>query len=213
MPDSKKTHDSLVGDIADLEWELFQRVNNKGGTAFCQTQYETFRIMRTSQLNTWCVEVLKSYENDLLTAMAQGRNLLSEKYARMMESTSPEEYEQLKGQLQAIPEEMQTEIEELVEINLNWERQAYFAYPAIRSSGRPRESKMDSHFTTSVETYLRGELQTYSPKTIRLLLDDTRLARDTGRNMVLENLDNIVKAYGYESLDTAEEALQIARLS
>ena len=48
--------------------------------------------MRTSQAEAWTEKLLKSYYDDLLQAKSHNRNLMTEKYARMMESTFPEEY-------------------------------------------------------------------------------------------------------------------------
>ena len=79
MKDNDTKKRALVSDLVHLEWELFRRVNNEGGTASCQTQPGTFGIMRSSQLKTWSVAILESYERDLMTAMAQGRNLPLEK--------------------------------------------------------------------------------------------------------------------------------------
>lgn len=63
-----------------------------GGPASCQMRPDTFKIMRKSQAATWSDELLASYLEDLKTATREGRNIMTEKYARMMESTFPEEY-------------------------------------------------------------------------------------------------------------------------
>ena len=55
--------------------------------------------MRKSQFLTWDTETLESYRRDLTEAEDKGWNLLSEKYARMMESTAPIQYEKLKKHL------------------------------------------------------------------------------------------------------------------
>ena len=43
----------------------------------------------------WTQELLESYRQDLIEAEAAHWNLLTEKYARMMESTAPERYAEL----------------------------------------------------------------------------------------------------------------------
>lgn len=83
----------LIKEIVEMEWQQFQNVHNEGGRASCQDDKETFEIMRNSQFLVWNEEVLKSYLADLQDAWADGWNLLTEKYARMMESTAPKEYE------------------------------------------------------------------------------------------------------------------------
>ena len=85
-------HKTLVDAVVTAEWEMFSNVQNVGGKASCQMDPKTFRIMRSSQMDNWDDELLGSYLEDLLNARLEGRNLVTEKYARMMESTFPEEY-------------------------------------------------------------------------------------------------------------------------
>ena len=73
---------------------MFDEVQNNGGRAECQNNPREFEIMRSSQLKTWSEDVLKSYLHDLTSAAYSKRNLLTEKYAYMMESTYPEEFAQ-----------------------------------------------------------------------------------------------------------------------
>ncbi len=47
----------------------------------------------------WSKELLESYFNDLITAKNKDWNVFTEKYVRMMESTSPQQYEELKDLL------------------------------------------------------------------------------------------------------------------
>lgn len=74
---------------------MFSHVSNVGGPASCQMRPDTFKIMRKSQAATWSDELLASYLEDLKAATREGRNIMTEKYARMMESTFPEEYRKL----------------------------------------------------------------------------------------------------------------------
>lgn len=67
--------------------------------AHCQDDWETFRLMRTSQMRAWDQPLLDSYLDDLRSAQTEGRNLLCEKYAYMMERTSPAEYAVLRDYL------------------------------------------------------------------------------------------------------------------
>ena len=91
--------EQLIEKIVELEWQQFQKVQNEGGRASCQDNRPTFNIMRTSQFLVWKMEILESYYQDLQDAESKGWNLLTEKYARMMESTAPVQYEQLKERL------------------------------------------------------------------------------------------------------------------
>lgn len=94
MANDKQCQDdeSLREGIVRHEWEQFQQVNNEGGPANCQGNWPMFHQMRLSQFLTWPHPLLASYADDLDQADAQGRNLLTEKYGRMMESTAPDQY-------------------------------------------------------------------------------------------------------------------------
>ena len=43
----------LIDTIVRIEWEDFLHVNNEGGVASCQRRPDTFKIMRTSLLQTY----------------------------------------------------------------------------------------------------------------------------------------------------------------
>ena len=72
----------LIDKIVAKEWDMFQTVANVSGRAACQDNFETFSIMRSSQANGWSEAALSSYLDDLTDAQENGRNLLTEKYAR-----------------------------------------------------------------------------------------------------------------------------------
>jgi len=84
--------DDWIARIIDIEWNMFQDVPNMGGKALCQEDPKTFEINRVSQFMGWSEAALESYLGDLTEAGKNGRNLLTEKYARMMELISPLEY-------------------------------------------------------------------------------------------------------------------------
>lgn len=59
---------------------------------------------------------------------------------------------------------------------------------------------------TSFETYLRGELKTYSLPTLRLLRAFTEELDAAGGNLAILTMEATAKAYGYVSLAEAEAA-------
>ena len=202
---SKK--DDLVTTIVEIEWCMFQNVRNVGGTAPCQRDYETFEIMRYSQAMSWSEATLESYLDDLSAAEESGRNLLTEKYARMMESTSPLEYERIKELIAPLDPEVTPLIERIVQIELKWQEELLEKYPHLVRRGRPIHSSEDTSFTTSFETYLRGELATYSPKTLDLYYDNIADHERKGTNLGMMTLEYMTKRYGYNSLEEAEARL------
>lgn len=199
----------LIEKILEIEWNMFQHVQNIGGTASCQQNRRTFKIMRASQAVSWSEAALESYLNDLAGALENNRNLLTEKYARMMESTSPlEYYDRIEQSLPPLEAETLQLIENIVEIVLTWEEELAVKFPNLIDMGRPIHSIEDSMYVTSVETYLRGELATYSPGTLKLYYENILKQRSENKNGSAITLNFMVKHYGFSSLTEANEQLR-----
>lgn len=197
----------IIDEIIALEWEMFHSVNNIGGRADCQDQLETFDIMRRCNLMTWPEELLCSYRADLYSAVDEGRNLMTEKYARMMEHTSPEEYESIKGFLPPVGEEAENLVEQAVSILMPWEEAMRDRYPFIAVRGRGLGESEDAGPKTSFETYLRSELKTYSVATLRLYAAHLEFLESAGENGSRKVYENMVHLYGYSGLEEANEAM------
>lgn len=201
--------EQLIFDIAQVEWELFQNVQNTGGRASCQNDPDTFFKMRMSQWMVYSKETLESYMEDLKSSMEQGRNMIFEKYGFMMETTYPEEFEGIKEHLPKVSPEMEKMIDEMADIHVKWDKEVYEKYPHIRENGRVFRSSEDSIYNgSSSESYLRGEYKTYSPKTVKLIYKQTKQAENEGKNLLEKIIENEVKFYGYQSLEDAEKKQQ-----
>lgn len=199
--------EDLVKKLVELEWENFDQVKNEGGRADCQDDWDTFSIMRTSQYLTWTDEMLQSYIDDFEVAMARGWNLITEKYGRMMESTAPSRFEEIKNQFPYLPEEKKNIIEEIVKIQVAWMEEFASQYPYMAGNSRDIHTSEDTCFSTSFETYLRGELRTYSDKTLDLYGRFIVSYLQEGKNLTKDIMTNTALLYGYESLEKAEELL------
>jgi hypothetical protein len=81
----------------------------------------------------------------------------------------------------------------------------YDAYPWLTGHSRPLYSEFDS-VATSVETYQLSELLTYSEKTLSALKGHILSLADGGRSLARMIMENTVRLYGYQSLDSAESA-------
>lgn len=199
---------TLIEEIIRLEWQMFDVVQNNGGRASCQNDRPTFEIMRKSQFYPWQEAILNSYYHDLQNAQAEGRNLITEKYARMMAETHPNEYQEIAPYLPSLDQNTLSLVEQITAINMQWEQANQVNYPYVRAKGRPMTAGEASARMTSVETYLRGELQTYSFDTLTLLATYTQACFQQGRNLAEENLAHMVQAYGYPSLAVANEMMK-----
>ncbi len=197
--------EELTEKITNLEWGMFHTVSNAGGKASCQEDPDTFLAMRKSQMMSWGENLLESYLADLEQAKRENRNLLSEKYARMMRYTHPGEYELLKDKLPPLGSEMPGLIGRIMEIVLGWEKELLLKYPHLLYHGRPVYSAEDSAFVTSVETYMRGELATYSTKTLELYYKIVLEQKEAGINGSEVILDNIAKSRGFSSAADVEK--------
>lgn len=198
------TKAALIEEIVKMEWSMFSTVHNEGGKAACQMDRPTFTIMRTSQHQTWNEALLASYRDDLARAQEAGRNLMTEKYGRMMKSTFPEEYERIAAFFPPVSPETGRQIEEIVAAHVAWKEALNGKYPHLADRSRPTRTKDDQSGLASMETYTRAELETYSPKTIALYhaAIQKRLAEKTSE--AEENLLNQVRQYGFNSLEAAE---------
>lgn len=202
--EAKEEMNPIIEQIVEMEWEMFQNVRNTGGRAACQDDFETFDVMRKSQFLTWDLTLLESYWQDLQEGKAQGRNLVMEKYAYMMESTAPKEYEAIATGLPKISEEKQAMVEQIVAIQVGWREEFAEKYPHLSGQARIIHTSEDTLYDISFETYLRGELKTYSMQT--LVLYGRRIVAfvQEQKNMTEEIMRYTTAFYGYKTLEDAE---------
>lgn len=202
----KEEMNPIIEQIVEMEWEMFQNVRNTGGRAACQDDFETFDVMRKSQFLIWDLPLLESYWQDLQEGKAQGRNLVMEKYAYMMESTAPKEYEAIATGLPKISEEKQAMVEQIVAIQVGWREEFAEKYPHLSGQARIIHTSEDTLYDISFETYLRGELKTYSMQT--LVLYGRRIVAfvQEQKNMTEEIMRYTTAFYGYKTLEDAEQS-------
>lgn len=197
---------NLAEEITKLEWQQFQLTENEGGRANCQGDWQTFHIMRMSQFLTWPLDLQKSYKQDLERANSDGSNLITEKYARMMESTAPEIFERtIKPYIKPILEPRKSAQEQIILTQVKWADDFRNHYPHLGLAMRVLKTSEDTAENTSFETYLRGELSTYSNDTFAKYKDfiEDLLAKNINLTQMI--IENTVRMYGYDSLEAANK--------
>lgn len=199
--------EKLIQDILDIEWVMFSSVPD-GDKAACKKNPTEFTVMRKSQFETWPENILQSYYNDLNEAVAANRNLMTEKYARMMGLTRYLDHGGVIRELPAIEPEALELVQKINALFMEWNKALFQLYPRLVTSGRPLYACDDTPYQTSIETYLKGELITYSLQTLRLFYAFTLLQKEEGVNLPEQILLNTVKAYGYGSLAEAESSFR-----
>lgn len=196
---------ALALTIAKAEFEAFDKVRNEGGRASCQNNWPTFKVMRMSQYMTWPEDMLLQYLYEFRSNFAAGRNMIEEKYARMMESTNPEEYAQFADKLPPVSEEKRAIIEGIVSVQVAWMEEFAQKYPALAGNARSIHTAEDLPENTSYETYLRGELGTYSDRMLELYGQYIVAHAQAEKNIAAEIMENTVHFYGYKDLETANK--------
>ena len=179
MTNKKREHKELVNNIIEIELDMFQRVRT-AEPSLCKDQPETFKAMRGMTHSVLSTETLESYLDDLQKAKAKGRNLLTEKYARMDNRIPP---------LKTNPI-----IDNIVKLESCWMRELSEKYPHSFKGG-----------SGSFQVYLSSELETYSDETLMLYFEDVSKAQREGRNLAEERYTKLFQQIGYSSIAEVEE--------
>ncbi len=190
--------DNLINKILEIELKMFVSVPSLQ-KASCQEDPDGFRVMRSSQFAVWSENTLDSYYNDLKEAVALGKNLMTLKYARM-DNLIPPLHESA---------EINRMIDDIVNIQVNWQQDMILKYPALMGRGRPIQDQKGVQGLTSFKTYLKSELETYSLMTLTFLFQDVMHCSAKNLNMTENVYQLLVKGLGYESLEEAEEQTKL----
>ena len=134
--------------------------------------------------SAWSLETLTSYLQDLQAAVLNGRNLVTEKYARM-DNLIP-------------PINLNPFIKNIVAIESGWIRELHEKFP--------QSVKYDGRF----EMYALAELETYSDRTLALYDRDVQCAQQAGINLAEIRYEHLYLGIGYQSLEEVEQRAQTA---
>ena len=200
--------ENIIESIIRMEWEFFDKVENEGGRASCQDNWETFSKMRRSQYMAWPEPLLESWKADLVRAGEEGRNPLTEKYGYMMCISDPEANKETSRRLPPVPPEKREAARRIVDRLIPQNEVFRAKYPRISGRGRPlKTSEEPTAGWTSIETYELGELWTYSQKTLELFDANLDTYEKEGKSYPETVVENGLKLRGFNSLEEAEEFL------
>ena len=113
----------------------------------------------------------------------------------------------MKAHFPVLSEEKKQIIERIVEIQVKWMEEFAAEYPKLAGNARSIHTYEDHAFNTSYETYLRGELGTYSDKMLELYGRYIVEYAQKEKNLAKDIMEHSVLMYGYEGLDDAEAGL------
>jgi len=170
----KVDKEKLLREIADAEYEFFEKIRMENEECKREKAFKSMRIMRFYPLST---DTLGSYLNDLKRASVQNINPLRDKYI-CIDKHQPVE---------------STIINEITEIENAWMNELREKYPHIFvNKGK------------EFETYLKCELATFSDETLKLYYRDVKEMKDNGVNMAEQSYSYLFRKIGYNSLEDAE---------
>lgn len=174
----------IMQRIIELETEMFTSLNAEEKVpantipAFKEMRRMTYSVLSDKTITLWL--------RDLEAAKAEGRNVMTEKYAL------------IGGQIP--PLQINTQIKNIVDVEEKWMKELAYKYPL--------SIKREQANAELFRKYALCELQTWSPDTISSYLDDVKKAMEAGRNLVEERYDNLYQNIGKGTLRDVEESLK-----
>ncbi|MFX1552964.1 MAG: DUF4125 family protein [Promethearchaeota archaeon] len=178
----KMNREELSKKIIEIELDMFEQVKTSE-PSLCKDHPDTFKVMRGMPHSSLSNETLESYLEDLYKAKTEGRNLLTEKYARMDNRIPPLKINPI--------------IDNIVEIGTRWMKELSEKYPHTFKGG------------PGFKIYLSSELETYSDKTLELYFKDISKGEKEGRNLAEEQYTALFQQIGYSSIDEVEKKSRV----
>ena len=103
-------------------------------------------------------------------------------------------------------EKIKAIVEEIVKIQVGFMEELAEDYPNVAKNARSIHTYEDNPYNTSYETYLRGELLTYSEKTLALYGKYVVDYAQREKNLAKEIMNNTAILYGFKSIDELEKS-------
>ena len=178
----------VIKEILKLELEMFKQVRVAEPRP-CQEDTDSFVLVRGAAFTNWSEQTLACYLQDLQKARQEGRNLMTEKYARM-DNLIPCLNDNLL-------------IDDIMTIEIEWEKEVRAKYPHVFGmSFQEGAGKEDG--LARFQNYLRSELETYSDDTLLNYYTNLLAAVDKGENLAEKTYAAIFRRRGFASLAEVE---------
>ncbi len=177
----------IIDRILDIELGMILNLPSSWKN-FYKEHPERFKFSRSAQFIPWSLETLESYLQDLENALHEGVNLIS---VRMDHVHNPKNTNAI--------------VNVIVAHQCLWQREVIRKYPTMMNGKRMAVTSGGSPFLASFEAYLKGELESYSDRTLRLLHRDILDKHAQGINMAEETYRHLIQELGFDSLTEAEE--------
>lgn len=197
--------EKLIHRIIKEEYRMFSKVQNMGGRASCQDDFETFYIMRFAQHSIFGMNTLERYMKDIQEAQTAGRNLVTEKYSWMMEETDPVYFAgKLKPYLPEVGGRKKVLVDSITDVFMNCYDALKTDCPNLMASGR---NPYNSQGGVSIRLYFSSELKTWTEAALLMACQDMIAHLERHSNPVRMIYEKTVFFYGYQTLEAAEEAM------
>ncbi|WP_321530443.1 DUF4125 family protein [uncultured Desulfuromonas sp.] len=180
----------LIERIVKRELEMFLTMPARH-QHLCHEDSESFKQHRRARFICWSLRTLASYLQDLDTSHHAGINLMTVKYAHM---------EKL------IPRHNDTAlVDALLTALCRWEEECAECYPHFMAQGRAPFVNGGQAQLVPFEISLRGELESYSLQTLKLLWRDVLRLQQRGENLSKKTYQYLIEQWGLDSIEHLEE--------
>lgn len=159
---------NLIKEIVLIEWEMFTNTKNIGSRSACQDEKGNFFASRSAYWSMYNKNVLTSYFDDLKNKKDNNINIVTQKYGYMMKETDYEYFKKIEHLLPKIDDKKASLVESIMLIYMKWEED--LSSSNIDNKNRILYKKHNSKECTSVESYMKGELLSYSENTLLEIL-------------------------------------------
>lgn len=181
---------SALRELVQLEWVHFDTVQGMSGRAACQDDAVGFFVHHVAQYLSFPRESIMGVRDDVVAADAAGRNVIREKYARMMEMTDPVAFARdWSGRLEAPSPVKRCVLNEIESALRSMLDTAQGELPA--TAQHVRGSITQPKLISSIGYYV-CEIQSYSLSTLKCLRDGLRHQLGNHVNPVLDTYVNAV---------------------